>query len=378
VVRERSAEQGWDGVVIVDAGDAFSPTPDLPGSRREATVATAQFIVDQYNAAGGAAMTLGDRDLALGRETLMGLASRARFPFLAANLSDPTTGQPLFGDRLVVERAGVRIGIVGLISPSGALSIVRRDGDPALPWKVGDPALAARLAMESFAQERVDFVVALSHLSPEEEAAVVVAAPGIRAFLGGQTMSGQFGTGRAGDALAVLGGMKGKQVGLFTVALGKGRASNSALRDAAAGRGAADRVVRARARVDALEKRLASARERLAGEQPAAAQGVGANTTIPGKRRISPPIGAWEQQLAGAKAELQLALDDVAAEETSGTSEVNEARYELVNLGNNIADDPEVKAAVDAFRERYPDPTKRPPNPAVTPSVTPPSTPPSH
>ena len=40
-------------------------------------------------------------------------------------------------------------------------------------------------------------------------------------------------------------------------------------------------------------------------------------------------------------------------------------QFELVEMGTNVADEPAVKALVDAFRAKYPDPTKPPPSAPV-------------
>ena len=120
MISDRSAHAGWAGAIVVDAGDAFSALAAMPSERREGTEATADFLVEQYNASGVAAMAMGDRDLVLGRDALVRLAARARFPFLAANLRDLASGQPVFAEHAIVERAGLRVGLLGLLSPSGA------------------------------------------------------------------------------------------------------------------------------------------------------------------------------------------------------------------------------------------------------------------
>ena len=368
MIPDRSAHAGWAGAIVVDAGDAFSALAAMPSERREGTEATADFLVEQYNASGVAAMAMGDRDLVLGRDALVRLAARARFPFLAANLRDLASGQPVFAEHAIVERAGLRVGLLGLLSPSGAAGTVQpvtADHAPAT-WEVRDPVAAARAAVAALVAERVDLIVALSHLSPEEEAAVANAVPEIRVFLGGQTMAAPMGAAVVGEALSVLGGMKGRQVGVLTLELGAGRSSNARLRDADQARSAGDRAARAKTRIEALEQRLERARqaEAEAGAPLAAAPSAGVGAEPAGRRRrVTQPVAVWEQQLAAARAELQAVEAELASGQAAATGEANAVRYELVNLGSEIADDPTVKAAVEAFRARWPDPTKRPLSP---------------
>ena len=351
---------------MVDAGDAFSPTPVIPSPRREAMVATAELIVDQYGLGGLAAMTVGDRDLAFGRETLLALAKRAKFPVISANLVDAASGERLLPDHVIVERAGLKIGILGLMSPSGAANTVlnrpRVEGEPS--WRVSDPVVAAQAAVTALAREGADLVVALSHLSPEEQAAVATAVPSIHIFLGGQSMGGRApnATARAG-AIAVEAGMKGKQVGLMTLHLDAGTPTNAPIADKGQKKALEDRLARARVRADSLEKRLAAAKDAAAKDAPAEGD---AKATNP-RRRISPPTSMWEQQLAGTRAEIQMAEADLATLSQAAPVRGNTVSYQLINLGNDVVDDPTVKSAVDAFRERYPDPTKphTPAGPAV-------------
>jgi 2',3'-cyclic-nucleotide 2'-phosphodiesterase (5'-nucleotidase family) len=340
---------------VVDAGDAFSPTPVIPSQRREAMVATAELIVDQYGLSGVAAMTVGDRDLALGRETLLALAARAKFPVISANLVDAASGERLLPDHVIVERAGLKVGIVGLMSPSGAantaLNRPSAEGEPS--WRVSDPVVAARAAVTALAREGADLVVALSHLSPEEQAAVATAVPSIHVFLGGQSMGGRGSTAAApAGAVAVEAGMKGKQVGLMTLHLDAGTPTNAPIVNKGQKQALEDRLARARVRADSLEKRLAAAK--AAADAPT---GGDAKGTTP-RRRIPPPTALWEQQLAGTRAEIQMAEADLATLSQATPVRGNTASYELVNLGNDVVDDATVKSAVDAFRERYPDPTK--------------------
>lgn len=129
----RAARAADDGaVLLLDAGDAFQ-------GGVESNLSEGAVLVDAYNALGYAALAIGNhefdfgsRDLAGARQdanadprgALKALAARAQFPFLAANLIDDETGQPVAWPNVkpsvTVQAAGAKIGIIGVMT-AGAL-----------------------------------------------------------------------------------------------------------------------------------------------------------------------------------------------------------------------------------------------------------------
>jgi 2',3'-cyclic-nucleotide 2'-phosphodiesterase (5'-nucleotidase family) len=134
----RAADGG--AVLVLDAGDTFQ-------GGIESNLAEGLMIVDAYNAIGYAALAVGNHDFDYGpvdpREpvadwlprhvrgepvgdmqgALKAAAARARFPFLAANIVDASTGKPVQWPNVtpstLVDVAGVRVGIVGMITETG-------------------------------------------------------------------------------------------------------------------------------------------------------------------------------------------------------------------------------------------------------------------
>ncbi|HWN81252.1 MAG TPA: metallophosphatase, partial [Candidatus Udaeobacter sp.] len=101
--------------VLFDAGDLMTGTPittlDYQGVAGGA-------IVELMNRVGYDAMELGNHELDHGKAACLAVVDRARFPVLCANLADSATGKPFMardGGTLILERGGVRIGIIGLI-----------------------------------------------------------------------------------------------------------------------------------------------------------------------------------------------------------------------------------------------------------------------
>lgn len=122
----RAADGG--AVVLIDTGDTF-----LGGI--ESSLSEGALIVDAYEALGYAALVIGNHEFDFGQADVPGLrqsldddlrgalkaaAARAPFPFLAANLVEEASGLvvdwPNVRPSVIVQAAGVKVGIVGVMS----------------------------------------------------------------------------------------------------------------------------------------------------------------------------------------------------------------------------------------------------------------------
>lgn len=129
------AARARDGgaVLLIDAGDMFQGT-------LESNLGEGAPVVAAYNALGYTAAAVGNHEFDFGpvglasvpvgpyddpRGALKARAAEARFPFLAANLIDESTGRPVEWPNVrptaTIDAAGVRIGIIGVMT-SQALS----------------------------------------------------------------------------------------------------------------------------------------------------------------------------------------------------------------------------------------------------------------
>ena len=134
----RAADGG--AVLVLDAGDTFQ-------GGIESNLSEGLMVVDAYNAIGYTALAIGNHDFDYGsvdprapvaewlpkaihaaepsdlQGALKAAAARARFPFLAANILDAATGEPVQWPNVVpsaiVELAGVRIGLIGMMTETG-------------------------------------------------------------------------------------------------------------------------------------------------------------------------------------------------------------------------------------------------------------------
>ena len=137
-LRNLRAARAADGgaVLLLDAGDTFE-------SGIASNISEGALVVDAYNALGYDALAIGNHEFDYGaldddaaiyttaaddgtpdmRGALKAMAERARFPFLAANLIDATTGRvvewPNVRPSTLVDAAGLGVGIVGVMTRYG-------------------------------------------------------------------------------------------------------------------------------------------------------------------------------------------------------------------------------------------------------------------
>jgi 2',3'-cyclic-nucleotide 2'-phosphodiesterase/3'-nucleotidase len=102
-------------VLLVDAGDLLQGNPYTYVAARVDTTGP-HGVIAAMNAMAYDAAALGNHEFNYGVPTLQRAVSQARFPFLSANAYRPdgTRAYPAFR---VVERAGVKVGIVGATTP---------------------------------------------------------------------------------------------------------------------------------------------------------------------------------------------------------------------------------------------------------------------
>ena len=153
----RSANRGR--VVLVDAGDMLQGTPLAYVAAR--LLQTGQNpIVAAMNAMRYDAAAIGNHEFNYGVPYLDSAVAQARFPLLAANVS--RAGQPhAYRSFTIVDRAGVRVGIVGATTPGSDLW----DSSNLAKAKihVGDIVPAVRAAVTQARDAGADVIVVVLH-----------------------------------------------------------------------------------------------------------------------------------------------------------------------------------------------------------------------
>ncbi|MDQ3995793.1 MAG: 5'-nucleotidase C-terminal domain-containing protein [Gemmatimonadota bacterium] len=102
-------------VILVDAGDLLQGNPLTYVAARSPAGPT-HPVIDAMNAAGYDAMAIGNHEFNYGLPMLERALAGARFAVLAANAYS-VDGRPAFRRWAMVERGGVRVGIVGATTP---------------------------------------------------------------------------------------------------------------------------------------------------------------------------------------------------------------------------------------------------------------------
>lgn len=93
--------------LFLDGGDTFDGSPVAQLTRGES-------VIPVLNAMGYDAMVPGNRDYAYGKSDFLKVTSMIKFPVVAANLSDSTTGQFPFPRFIIKQFPGLKVAIVGL------------------------------------------------------------------------------------------------------------------------------------------------------------------------------------------------------------------------------------------------------------------------
>ncbi len=124
--QQRAADGG--ALLLIDAGDMWQGT-------LESNLGEGAAVVEAYNALGVAAATIGNHEFDFGpagpastpkgphdapRGALRERAREMRFPLLAANLIDESTGLPVAWDNVrpavMLDAAGLRVGVIGVMT----------------------------------------------------------------------------------------------------------------------------------------------------------------------------------------------------------------------------------------------------------------------
>lgn len=191
-------------VLVFDAGDSLLGQPVALQSEGAA-------IVEVMNAMGYDAMAVGRLDLSKGVGTVMQRAQEAQFAILSCNLVHKGTRDPILPAFTVLERDGLRFGILGVTEPEALQSPGVADVAEVL-----DPVEAVREALPDL-QARADVVIVLSHLGLDIDRSLSAAVPGIDIIIGGRTRELLKKPEMVGDTIITQMGYDGEFVGRLDV-----------------------------------------------------------------------------------------------------------------------------------------------------------------
>jgi 5'-nucleotidase len=165
-------------VLLLHAGDMLSPSLLSTKLKHRGAQMVAALNVLSLDAA-----TFGNHEFDFGCRTVLDRVRESNFPWVVANVDWPAVANMppgKIGPTLILERAGLRIGVFGVTVP---LAPVTGCGAEAITFR--DPVAATRKAVADLKRANVDVIVGLTHLRMEEDKALAAAVPGIDLIVGG-------------------------------------------------------------------------------------------------------------------------------------------------------------------------------------------------
>jgi sulfur-oxidizing protein SoxB len=163
-------------------------------------------MVRVMNALGVEAMT-GHWEFTYGAKRVEELTKELKFPFLAGNVKEATWGDPVFEGEAVIERAGLRIGLIGQAFPYTPVANPRHF-IPDWSFGIEEDKLAARVT--KLRGDGVDLVVLLSHNGFDVDRKLAGRVKGIDVVLTGHTHDAIPAAVKVGETLLIASGSHGK------------------------------------------------------------------------------------------------------------------------------------------------------------------------
>ena len=164
--------------LTLDSGDAISGSP-------LSDVFQGFLDIEAMNRLGYDAMALGVHEFDYGLPVLKQRITEAKFPILCANVTYTDTGKPLAKPYTFIERGGMKIAVLGLITGEVAKRVAPEN---FAGLSVADPVDTARGLVPEL-KRQADLVVAVTHLGVNEDIRLASQVPQIDLIVGGMSHS---------------------------------------------------------------------------------------------------------------------------------------------------------------------------------------------
>jgi 2',3'-cyclic-nucleotide 2'-phosphodiesterase/3'-nucleotidase len=148
-----------DATILLDNGDNLQGQPEVYYYNFIDTVSP-HFVAEVMNYMGYDAGTIGNHDIEAGHAVYDRLVKEYKFPLLAANAVDINTGKPYFKPYRIIEKAGVKLAVFGLVTPA-IPNWLPPELYSGIEFK--DMVETARKWMPVILNEKPDIVVGLFH-----------------------------------------------------------------------------------------------------------------------------------------------------------------------------------------------------------------------
>ncbi|MBS0548359.1 MAG: thiosulfohydrolase SoxB [Proteobacteria bacterium] len=206
-------------VLLLDGGDTWQGSYTALNSK-------GADMVKVMNALAPDAMTA-HWEFTYGADRVQELVKRLKFPFLAGNVKDATWGDPVFKAYSIVERGGLKVGVIGQAFPYTPVANPRY----MIPdWSFGIEEDRLKENVAKVRAQGVDLVVLLSHNGFDVDRKLAARVTGIDVILTGHTHDALPGTVKVGDTLLVAAGSHGKFLARLDLEVSDKRIVNYAFR----------------------------------------------------------------------------------------------------------------------------------------------------
>ncbi len=176
-----SIRQTRSDVLLLDAGDVMTGNPITERMYRGASGGT---LFEMMNMMGYDAWCPGNHDLDISQANLIALTTIAKFPTLCANLVNDQHQFPLHNiPCTIIERNGLRIGIIGIISQE-LYSLVLQANLTGL--RVLSPEETTQKYVDLL-RPKTDLVIALTHEGVDDDSALAASVHGLDMIVGGHS-----------------------------------------------------------------------------------------------------------------------------------------------------------------------------------------------
>ncbi len=173
VIRGIQEQYGKDNVLLFDTGDAISPDYLSAAS-------AGKVMMDRMAEIGYDAMIVGNHEFDFGSAVLRSYKNIPHYPTLLGANIVTTDSLPFLTPYKIIERAGIRIGVLGITDPAIRESIYEKN-------RKGLLFLDVAWAMKKYLREvrlKSDVVVLLTHLSPEDNQRIAMQYPDVDIIIG--------------------------------------------------------------------------------------------------------------------------------------------------------------------------------------------------
>ncbi len=199
-VRKQNRSRGR-ATILLQGGDVLQGTP-------LSAVYQGEPDIECFNLMGVDAMVIGNHEFDFGQSNIAKLVERAKFPILSANVFR-TDGRPYARASTVIEKGGLRIGVLGLTTSETPRTTFPTNVEGLT---FDDPIQVAKYAIPVL-EPHCDLVVALTHLGVPDDRRLASSVPGIDVIVGGHTHAKLPNPERVGNTVIVQAQDYGRYLG---------------------------------------------------------------------------------------------------------------------------------------------------------------------